>query len=202
MKTNYFFIFLVIFAFLIGSLATSCDSLFGSDDDSNKTTEIPFRNITLGASGQWDGIDPVIVDPENDNEIAGAGNDIVAVYVAHDDDFFYWRMDVADGSPGTNHGYGIGGGYPDHRRENAIEARVFSKTDDSSSARVWLRDANLDWQVQSNFSDDHFHVGTYVEMKIPRNLIHFDPIIIFAYIRDEDVGDFADETDDSPALSF
>lgn len=72
---------------LIGLLCLSC----GESDTSAST--ITASTIELDSLGSWEGIDSFIDDPVGDTDDAGV--DIENVYFAHDDDFFYVRIDIA-----------------------------------------------------------------------------------------------------------
>jgi len=59
--------------------------------------DVPIRTITVdGQPGDWAGISPILTDPSGDST-CGAGTDIIALYLARDDQYLYWRMDTADG---------------------------------------------------------------------------------------------------------
>ncbi|MEW5814125.1 MAG: hypothetical protein AB1798_01850 [Spirochaetota bacterium] len=63
--------------------------------------------IVDGSSSDWGNMMPVLVDPTGDvesdarGEYTTYGTDLVALFVAQDDSFLYWRMDLADGSPNS-----------------------------------------------------------------------------------------------------
>ena len=85
--------------------------------EENKTTEVeipsvkialkedvyvlPFKTIKIdGNKEDWEGIEPLFVDEENDSEAAKKrGYDLAAGFVCRDDEYLYWRMDFYDGRP-------------------------------------------------------------------------------------------------------
>ena len=64
---------------------------------------VPYANITVnGDISDWSGQTPSIQDYINDKQPGSpSGADISNVYLAHDDQYFYARMDLADGPPNT-----------------------------------------------------------------------------------------------------
>ena len=57
-------------------------------------SEIPIRTIIVdGDPSDWTGITPWITDPQGDTECE-EGTDFKTVYLAIDDYFLYWRMDI------------------------------------------------------------------------------------------------------------
>ena len=72
---------------LLGLLCLSC----GESDTSSST--ITASTIELDSLDSWEGIASFIDDPTGDTDDAGV--DIENVYFAHDDDFFYVRIDIA-----------------------------------------------------------------------------------------------------------
>lgn len=81
------FFALIMSLFLAGTAFSYSDSQIVSDYD------IPSANIIVdGDSSDWSGIEPFISDAEGDACIEGM--DIKDCYLAKDQDFPYWRMDI------------------------------------------------------------------------------------------------------------
>ena len=56
----------------------------------------PLPNVAITVDGSivdWVGIDAILSDPQGDS-IDGAGTDIKSIYLAQDDNYLYWRMDL------------------------------------------------------------------------------------------------------------
>ena len=93
--------------------------------------EIPYRTIIVdGQPDDWAGISPVVQDAENDSTCS-AGTDVDVVFLAQDDDFLYWRIDVFGQLPivnGTMYQPGIRvaqvGPDPADRTDGDIDAKL------------------------------------------------------------------------------
>lgn len=68
------------------------------DTGSFGLNSFPRATITIdGVGDDWVGINPIIVDPQESmlaDASVPANQDITAVYVAADDDYIYWRIDI------------------------------------------------------------------------------------------------------------
>ncbi len=63
--------------------------------------EVPLRTIKVDdRTDDWAGLETILVDPSgNDLMPRQPGTDVVALYMARDDKYLYWRIDFADGKP-------------------------------------------------------------------------------------------------------
>jgi len=63
--------------------------------------EVPVRTIKVdGKTDDWAALDTILVDASgNDLMPKQPGTDVVALYMARDDKYLYWRVDFADGKP-------------------------------------------------------------------------------------------------------
>lgn len=65
---------------------------------------IPYANITIdGDISDWQGIPPAIIDQIGDKLGDYSGTDIDKVYLARDDSYLYFRIDLADGPPNSQY---------------------------------------------------------------------------------------------------
>ena len=69
----------------------------GDDDTGDGVQAIPEATITVdGSAEDWAGIEPFFVDESGDAAAGGPNVDITDVYIAKDDEWLYFRMEVAD----------------------------------------------------------------------------------------------------------
>ena len=68
---------------------------------------IANRTITIdGFDSDWQTIDPAITDAVGDNIVDASGVDVTALFLAADESYVYWRLDIADGSYDTTGSWG------------------------------------------------------------------------------------------------
>lgn len=74
------------------------DSSGGEDNGGDgEPIVIPTATISVdGSATDWNGIEPVGVDDGEDAAGGDPGTDIREVYIAKDEEFLYWRMDVSE----------------------------------------------------------------------------------------------------------
>ncbi|MDZ7810318.1 MAG: hypothetical protein U5L11_09390 [Arhodomonas sp.] len=59
--------------------------------------DLPSAEITLGQGiTDWNGIAPIVVDPEGDSSTDYDSEDMVAGFIARDSENLYFRVDVVD----------------------------------------------------------------------------------------------------------
>jgi hypothetical protein len=147
--------------------------------DSFDFNSLPRATITIdGIGDDWAGITPFIVDPQESTQ-AGAlfpvSQDITAVYVAADDDYIYWRIDVVgnydlathDSGPTIdfNNEYGWDG---NPTFGNRIESRVWINNPTvgvSGEVFKWSNGIEVEERPQGN----GFARNGIAEMRIPRS---------------------------------
>lgn len=66
---------------------------------------IPYKEIDLEREG-WEGIKPTFFSDTPDRLPQYPGTDLTNAYLAYDDEFIYWRMEFADGTPEPVDGMG------------------------------------------------------------------------------------------------
>ncbi|MCK5617189.1 hypothetical protein KAR91_85790 [Candidatus Pacearchaeota archaeon] len=68
--------------------------------------DVPSASITVGGnSGDWAGVGAVAEDDEDADMGAPAGSDVQSLFVARDNDSFYWMMSLYDPPASNNAGY-------------------------------------------------------------------------------------------------
>lgn len=64
---------------------------------------VPFANIVVDGQGSdWQGIAPAFQDTIGDKTGSYSGTDLVNIYLARNETYFYVKMDLGDGAPNTS----------------------------------------------------------------------------------------------------
>ncbi|HET6485159.1 MAG TPA: hypothetical protein VFH83_01995 [Spirochaetia bacterium] len=122
-----------------------------------------------GSPGDWSGMSPAIADPVGDSGITGIGTDITALYLARDDTYLYWRMDLADGTANPQFAYEIWIGDETQNwasGEHDYEVRLRYDSVGSSWEPVIFQKQGTTWQyigVDPSFGA----FASVCEMKVP-----------------------------------
>ncbi len=125
---------LIMSLFLAGTAFSFSDSQIVSDYD------IPSANIIVdGYSSDWNGIEPFINDAQGD--ACKEGMDIKACYLAKDQNFLYWRMDI------------WGDSY-DEAHDTGPELHFFPQ-------EVPFSGSTVDTDSSLSFMENHIHARVY-----------------------------------------
>lgn len=180
----------------------------------------PRAVITIDGDGaDWAGIAPIITDPR-ESALSGTtlspARDIVAVYAAADDNYVYWRIDVAGSYALTGEGNLNAGPTLNFWNEYDTASPPAGSTVARIESRVW---GTPDWFDQSNYGvvfkwygDSEVaaserpqgygrYAGGVAEMRIPRSA--FSDVNVYRLSAYYFVGNSvaADQTDKYPADS-
>jgi hypothetical protein len=82
----------LLFLFNLGFLA-NCGGGGGAPESESRTNNVPYAQISFGSGSSWQGIKPLIIDDTGDS--GDDGVDIGKVYMAHDDQYLFLRVEVA-----------------------------------------------------------------------------------------------------------
>ena len=144
---------------------------------------VPFASIQIdGDFSDWQGIEPVYVDPAGDSLSTTPGTDFTNFYLARDSDYLYLRFDFANGLPqvGTDLvDYGINIDLPPSGPMSPGDCRVFWDPQHNPASKIII--------LQYLFGDNAPPIVSYdeaalanssIEMRVPLNTIS-DPEYFF-----------------------
>jgi len=141
---------------------------------------VPVATITVDGNGDdWAGISPLLTDPVGDGGTYG-GLDIIAIYMAHDAQRIYFRIDRQSDAlaPNEQNNYWL---YqrPTATGTHGYAIECFHPANGQREVRLWNTGANPNSEygafqrITSNLT--HSFNGGIMEIAVPKNLLVLDP---------------------------
>jgi hypothetical protein len=157
---------------------------------------IVVTNKTITVDGNvtdWAGISPIITDAVGDAN-STSGSDISAVYIAQDNSNLYFRIDLANGTPGNGLYFGIrydGDNFTNNSPQRAIFINVGAY---SASVSEWA--TSVCHTSHSNVASGALSInGNLMEISVPKSALNNLPASGFIYVWDDPSGNAIDNTD-------
>ncbi|MBW2738280.1 MAG: hypothetical protein JRE64_05400 [Deltaproteobacteria bacterium] len=137
--------------------------------------EVPFKTITLdGSATDWTGITSVINDGTDENAATNA--DIKSLYVARDNTYLYWMLELHDPSIGNNTSYTFSFGPGDiHFGPDSLNYESCVSIDGSGGVSYQLLD-NDGYHTILSSDSSNAAVGSVIEARVPLSYFDADSI--------------------------
>ena len=153
-------------------------------------SEIPIRTITIdGMPEDWDGLSPWITDPQGDIVDCEEGTDFKEIYLAKDDMYLYWRIDMQNDqfSFGTDfekfpmiHFYDVGG---QNGSTGGVKWQMWHGDENYGAVLLTYGDPDWTW-IAKYVGIEYGIVQQIAEGKIPLELLNdfeIDYVMAFYY---------------------